>query len=234
MGKEGEWLTAYNNTLSLADEIEQLLQERNRLRSRNVNTTKKTMQLKNHLRQLQNELEVLRKLLTKERRSSKFSDREYNRRLNLIEALVNRKDQMAEEMDFKSLARDHERGRLLGDYDDEISAVETDRTRPLDNGQLVSYQQDIMRKQDEHLDKLSHSVLTTKHVTQQIHDELDVHNRLLDELEEGVDSTGSKIKKESSNMKDVFIKSKDGPYYWIIVGLIVFIIILVFVAVGLF
>jgi syntaxin 8 len=62
-----------------------------------------------------------------------------------------------------------------------------------ETGILLQQQRFIMDEQDQRLDQLSHSINRQHHISVQINDELDVHQGLLEELDEGVDRTGGRL-----------------------------------------
>lgn len=62
-----------------------------------------------------------------------------------------------------------------------------------DTGILLQQQRFIMEEQDQRLDQLSHSINRQHHISLQINDELEVHEGLLEELDEGVDRTSGRL-----------------------------------------
>ncbi|TFK37012.1 hypothetical protein BDQ12DRAFT_218345 [Crucibulum laeve] len=58
---------------------------------------------------------------------------------------------------------------------------------------MLQTQRQLMDQQDEHLDRLSHSVSRQHHISVQINDELDVHSGLLEELDTDLDRTGNRM-----------------------------------------
>ncbi|KAI9089772.1 hypothetical protein K1719_029065 [Acacia pycnantha] len=80
----------------------------------------------------------------------------------------------------------------------EVCAAEDVKTRHqptkidfLDNSGLVGLQRQVMREQDEGLEKLEQTVTSTKHVALAVNEELDLHTRLIDDLDQQVDVTVS-------------------------------------------
>ncbi|KAJ3540799.1 hypothetical protein NMY22_g4152 [Coprinellus aureogranulatus] len=62
-----------------------------------------------------------------------------------------------------------------------------------DTGILLQQQRFIMDEQDQRLDQLSHSINRQHHISLQINDELEVHQGLLEELDEGIDRTSGRL-----------------------------------------
>lgn len=67
-------------------------------------------------------------------------------------------------------------------------------TAELDNTGLVSMQRQVMQQQDDNLGLLESSVQGAKHIALQINEETTLQNRLLEEFDEEVDVTQSRLK----------------------------------------
>lgn len=85
-------------------------------------------------------------------------------------------------------------------------AQETDVTRPLDDSQLLSLQSQIMNQQDEALDALSSVIKRQKQIGMAITQELDYHNQILDDLEDGVSKTKSNLKAGDKKLSRILKK----------------------------
>ena len=72
---------------------------------------------------------------------------------------------------------------------------ETERTKGLENAELLQLQHTIMKEQDSQMDEFLTQVRRTRGVAEQIHEELDSQIELLGGLEEDVDRVGGKIKR---------------------------------------
>lgn len=70
---------------------------------------------------------------------------------------------------------------------------ETSHTRQLNDQQLLQVQKDSMQSQDEDLAKLRDIIIRQKQMGIAINEELDIHNELLDELNNKVDSSERKL-----------------------------------------
>lgn len=80
------------------------------------------------------------------------------------------------------------KGRVLG------QPQETDRTRGVENQQLLQMQRDDMKDQDKELEHLSAVINRQKELGIAINEELALQNELLDELDTEVDRTTAKLK----------------------------------------
>ncbi|KAL1307410.1 hypothetical protein AAHE18_17G030400 [Arachis hypogaea] len=88
------------------------------------------------------------------------------------------------------------------------------RTTGLDNNQLVGFQRQIMKEQDNGLAKLEETVLSTKHIALAVNEELDLHTRLIDDLDQHVDVTNSRMRWVQKKLSIVNKRTKGGCSCW--------------------
>ncbi|ODO02028.1 hypothetical protein L198_02759 [Cryptococcus wingfieldii CBS 7118] len=88
-------------------------------------------------------------------------------------------------------------GRVFGS---KAPPQETEQTRPLDDRQLLQYQNSNMEQQDEQLRGLSRLLQTQRRMGEEIHVEIESQNELLEGIEQGVDRTGKKVGKAKREM----------------------------------
>lgn len=129
---------------------------------------------------------------------------------------------------LQSLRREHPRALLSTNPQIADKSKETDATAELDNHGLLNLQQQIMSQQDTELDQLEHSVATTKHVALQINEETTLHNRLLDELDGDVETTGNKLRVVQQKLKIIMGRSGSCKLY-LLIGLLLLLLVLVIV-----
>ena len=101
------------------------------------------------------------------------------------------------------------------DIQDDGDTRETESTVDLDNRSILQLQRNLMQDQDDELEELSRVVTSTKHIGLAVSEELDLHARLLDDIDEEVTRTGSRLKlaqkmalavyKKTSNCKLVMV-----------------------------
>ncbi|KAJ6741632.1 TARGET SNARE COILED-COIL DOMAIN-CONTAINING PROTEIN-RELATED [Salix viminalis] len=100
-----------------------------------------------------------------------------------------------------------------------ISAKEMNRRQEmlknLSTKGLVGFQRQIMREQDEGLDKLEETVISTKHIALAVNEELTLHTRLLDDLDEHVDVTNSRLQRVQKNLAFLNKRTKGGCACWV-------------------
>ncbi|TCD71470.1 hypothetical protein EIP91_008850 [Steccherinum ochraceum] len=78
--------------------------------------------------------------------------------------------------------------------------VETEQTRPLDEGGLLQLQQTQMEQQDQHLSQLSSVLQRQKHLGVAINQEIREQNEMLDDLTNEVDRVGGKLTSAKKQM----------------------------------
>ncbi|KAL6205426.1 hypothetical protein ACLB2K_022686 [Fragaria x ananassa] len=130
--------------------------------------------------------------------------KEMNRRKDMIANLKSKVSQMSSTLTSHSGNRDS----LLGP---EISKADAmGRTAGLDNYGLVGLQRQVMKEQDEGLDRLEETVVSTKHIALAVNEELTLHTRLIDDLDEHVDVTDSRLQRVQKNLAALNKRTKGG------------------------
>ena len=82
-----------------------------------------------------------------------------------------------------------------------VFGKETEETKHLDDYGVLNLQKSMMKKQDEDLDQLSMLIQKQKHIGVSISEELDVQNRMLDDLMNQVDLTEGKVASSHRKLK---------------------------------
>lgn len=108
-------------------------------------------------------------------------------------------------------------------YTDE-PVVNTPEVANMDNQQVHAYHENVMRDQDEQLDRLGSSISRQRELSMQIGNELDEHVLMLDDVEEGVDRHQSSLDRAKSRLGKVAKKAREN---WSMTTIIVLIVILV-------
>ncbi|KAL8941551.1 MAG: hypothetical protein Q9216_002183 [Gyalolechia sp. 2 TL-2023] len=111
-------------------------------------------------------------------------------------------------------------------YRDEPEAPDNSQ---LDNQQIHDYHKNVLREQDEQLDRLGDSIGRQRELSIQIGDELDEHVQMLDEVEVHVDRNQSKLDGARKRLGTVARKAKDNKQLTIILCLIMLLIILILI-----
>jgi len=124
------------------------------------------------------------------------SENEKNRRRGLLLALRNERDGI-----IQSLKRPvgHQQYTSSG----VMSGFETDATAERNNAQLLAMQTALMQEQDEALEHLERSTVTTKNIAIQINDETRLQNRLLEEFDGEVEQTSNRLQVAQKKLQAV-------------------------------
>lgn len=223
------WLNEHDRLTQLASEISANIKEYHtmaRANSSNTNAVKLSATIRRRLVQLTTDIAKLQDHLP----NLQITEKERNRRKDMMFNLSTRKDQLA---DLMSKPLDQVTVSGAGNTASPAGGrrawgaqpKETETTKDMDNAQLLQYQKDQMSDQDQTLDILSQSVSKQKEIAVTINTELDVHNRLLDDLDSKVGKTQAGIERENRHIKKVSESAKVGCMWVIIVVLIIIIIV---------
>lgn len=106
---------------------------------------------------------------------------------------------------------------------------ETDTTAELNNRGLVTMQRQVLQQQDNELEHLERSVITTKHVALQINEETSLHNRLLDELEVDLGMTQSRMATAQRKLKSVMRKASSCKTQLLVFLMLIILILVILV-----
>ncbi|KAE8782484.1 Syntaxin-51 [Hordeum vulgare] len=113
------------------------------------------------------------------------------------------------------------RNELLGPSDDRCVVVDIKSTANMENQEIVQLQRNIMKEQDECLDRLEESIVSTKHIALAINEELDLHVRLIDDLDEMVEDTSNQLQRVQKKLKSLNTRMrKSGSCTGILVSVI--------------
>eukprot|EP00798_Chlamydomonas_sp_ICE-L_P020265 gene20265-27019_t len=196
-----QWLKEYTEAKQIAQDIVQLIQERN---SQHLNTpegSRRTAVARRKIGTLGTMIEKLLKSLDSSE-GPDMSELEINRRRDLLYELRNRREQMQH-----SIKRDNgqqNRDALLsGASASRGPAMETEQTAELDSQGLLQMQKHAMNQQDQALEKMEKTVTSTKHIALAIGEEVDLQTRLLDDLDEDVDVTNHRMRAATKRVKNM-------------------------------
>ncbi|RXI03416.1 hypothetical protein DVH24_004068 [Malus domestica] len=173
------WIKEYNEATKLADDISGMISELSTLPA-GPDTQRHVSAIRRKITILGTRLDSLQSLLSKLPGKQHISEKEMNRRKDMIGNLRSKVKQMASTLTSNSSNRDS----LLGPEINKTDAM--GRTVGLDNYGLV--------EQDEGLEKLEETVISTKHIALAVNEELDLHTRLIDDLDDHVEVTDSRLR----------------------------------------
>jgi SYP5 family syntaxin len=175
------WAREFQEAARLAEDVEGRVAERNALAPHSSEAIRVTSVARRKLAMLSNKVDRLESLLQGK------EDKEAARRQSMLADLRHKAKQMSASL---SSAQSANRTSLM---EGGISPVETSRTKGMDNSGLVNLQRQIMKEQDQDLENLEHTVLSTKHIALAVNEELDLHTRLLDDMDQSADVTNNKL-----------------------------------------
>lgn len=199
-----QWTREYNEASKLADDITGMISERS-----SFGTGPEAQRHSSHIRRkitiLGTRLDSLQSLLTKLPAKQPLTEKEMNRRRDNLANLRTKVTQMASTLNMSNFGN---RDSLLGP--DIKPADAMSRYAGLDNSGVVGLQRQIMREQDEGLEQLEETVLSTKHIALAVNEELGLHTRLIDDLDEHVEVTDSRLKRVQKNLAVLNKRTKGG------------------------
>uniref|UniRef100_A0A6M2F3I8 t-SNARE coiled-coil homology domain-containing protein n=1 Tax=Populus davidiana TaxID=266767 RepID=A0A6M2F3I8_9ROSI len=216
------WMQEFNEASKLGDEISAMISGKNSLPQSGPETQRQFSAARRKATILRTKLDILQSLLSALPSKQPLSGKEMNRRQEMLKNLSTKVNQMASALNMFSAAN---RENLLGPdskTDDVIN-----RASSFDNQGLVGFQRQIMREQDEGLEKLEVTVISTKHIALAVNEELTLHTRLLDDLDEHVDVTNSRLQRVQKNLAILNKRTKGGCACWVFLVIAIVILIVV-------
>ncbi|KAG9453196.1 hypothetical protein H6P81_006100 [Aristolochia fimbriata] len=216
------WLREFSEAAKLADDITVRISERSSLPpsgpDRHLSAIRRKITI------LGTRLDSLESLLSKLPSKLPITEKEMHKRQDMLGNLRSKANQMASALSMSNTAN---REDLVGK--DKKSTDNMNRTVGLDNYGLVGLQRQIMREQDEGLEKLEETVISTKHIALTVNEELDLHTRLLDNLDHHVDSTDSRLQRVQKKLAILNKHTKGGCSCMCLLLAVVGIVILIVV-----
>ncbi|XP_068659673.1 syntaxin-52-like [Aristolochia californica] len=218
------WLREFSEAAKLADDITARISERNSLPASGPDTQRHLSAIRRKITILGTRLDSLESLLPKLPSKQPITEKEMLKRQDMLVNLRSKSNQMASALSMSNAAN---REYLLGK--DKKTADDISRTVGLDNHGHVGLQRQIMKEQDEGLEKLEETVISTKHIALAVNEELDLHTRLLDNLDQHVDSTDSRLQRVQKKLAFLNKRTKGGCSCMCLLLAVVGIVILIVV-----
>lgn len=111
------------------------------------------------------------------------------------------------------------------DLSDELDSVNTaDTSRLLEPENFRQTQERLIAAQNQGLDRLTEAVKRQKMMAHGIATEVDVHNELLDEIDDGMTNTNLNLRRNTNNIK--LLSRRSGTcFYWTLIILLMIVII---------
>ncbi|XP_011041363.1 PREDICTED: syntaxin-52-like [Populus euphratica] len=216
------WMQEFNEASKLGDEINGMISGKNSLPSSGPETQRHLSASRRKITILRTKLDILQSLLSELPSKQPITGKEMNRRQDMLKNLSTKVNQMASILNMSSVAN---RENLLGP--DKKTDDIVDRASGLDNHGLVGFQRQVMKEQDQGLEKLEETVISTKHIALAVNEELSLHTRLLDDLDEHVDVTNSRLQMVQRKLAFLNKRTKGGCSCLILLVIAVVILIVV-------
>ncbi|KAL9373524.1 hypothetical protein Peur_033144 [Populus x canadensis] len=216
------WMQEFNEASKLGDEINGMISGKNSLPSPGPETQRHLSASRRKITILRTKLDILQSLLSELPSKQPITGKEMNRRQDMLKTLSTKVNQMASILNMSSAAN---RENLLGP--DKKTDDIMNRATGLNNHGLVGFQRQIMKEQDQGLEKLEETVISTKHIALAVNEELSLHTRLLDDLDEHVYVTNSRLQMVQRKLAFLNKSTKGGCSCWILLVIAVVILIVV-------
>ncbi|KAL5231613.1 hypothetical protein ABZP36_030389 [Zizania latifolia] len=198
------WMKEYNEASRLADDISSMIADRESLPQSGPEIMRHTSAIRRKITILGTRLDSLEALLSKIPPKS-ITDKELHKRQDTLSNLKSKAKQMAASFNMSNFAN---REDLLGQ--NKKAADDMSRVAGLDNQGIVGLQRQIMKEQDDGLERLEETVLSTKHIALAVNEELTLHTRLIDDLEDHVDVTNSRLQRVQKRLAVLSKRTKGG------------------------
>uniref|UniRef100_A0A1L8D9I7 Putative conserved plasma membrane protein n=1 Tax=Nyssomyia neivai TaxID=330878 RepID=A0A1L8D9I7_9DIPT len=219
------WITEYEACERLSREIQSQIVLRNREQRLSDAYSRLSGNVRMRLKQFSTELGALEKKLDQTRRFDSLTTEEAERRQRQLEMLQSKLIQLQSQ--FTS-AGDASRSALLHPgtsrlWDDEEDDQILDTYSATD---LRQQQAQILEDQNQGLDALSKVIARQKDLALRIGDEVETQNEIIDDIADQLEHTDARIHGETRWIEIVSAKDKTWPYWSVIIGLFVAIVIL--------
>ncbi|MCO5569457.1 hypothetical protein L7F22_023169 [Adiantum nelumboides] len=193
MAQKDAWMREYEDAVRLSDDIAGRLADRESGSTvlRPDDASRLTSLIRRKVTMLGTKLDSLFSLLNNSSIINSLSDKELIKRQELVKDLRARMNQMSVTL---TSHQERDRSSLLGQDGMQAELRENNRTVGLTNSGIIAFQRQSMKDQDDDLLKLEETALSTKHIALAVNEELDLHTRLLDELDGDVDITNNRMK----------------------------------------
>ncbi|XP_015277271.1 PREDICTED: syntaxin-8, partial [Gekko japonicus] len=175
------WLSVYDSTYLIAQEIAEKIQERNRCQRNGESTAKYSVAIRSLLQNLKEKTDHLKDLLFRSVSTCQITQHEGDRRQNLLDDLLTRHGQLQASFRNENTEPDVIRSTLMtggvkrGTTNPWL-VEEPEETRGLGFADIQQQQQRIIEEQDAGLEALSSILSRQKQMGQEIGNELEEQN----------------------------------------------------------
>ncbi|KAI3900576.1 hypothetical protein MKW92_029554 [Papaver armeniacum] len=199
------WMKEFTEASKLSDDVSAMITDSGSLPSSGPDTQRYLSAIRRKITILRTRLDSLQSLLSKLPNKQNIKDKEMQRRQDMLTNLKSKANQMASALNMSNFAT---RDSLLGQ---EIKPADImTRATGLDNRGLVGFQRQVMKEQDEGLEKLEETVHSTKHIALAVNEELTLHTRLIDNLDDHVEQSNSRLQRVQKRLAILNKRTKGG------------------------
>ncbi|KAM0950696.1 putative target SNARE coiled-coil domain-containing protein [Dioscorea sansibarensis] len=219
------WMKESNEASKLADDISTMISERKSLPPSGPEIQHHTSAIRRKLTILGTRLDTLDSLLSDLPTKRAITEKELHKREDLLSNLRSKTKQMASTLNMSNFV---DREDLLGPSNKSVEEI--NRIAGLDNTGIVGLQRQLMKEQDEGLEKLGETVLSTKHIALAVNEELNLHTRLIETLDQQVDVTDSRLQRVQKRLAILNRRTTGGCSCMRLLYAVVAIVILIIIA----
>uniref|UniRef100_A0A8C5R5V6 Syntaxin-8 n=1 Tax=Leptobrachium leishanense TaxID=445787 RepID=A0A8C5R5V6_9ANUR len=207
------WLSSYDDTYHLAQEIAEKIHERNRTLRDGENPVRLNVSLRSLMQKLREKIEHIKESLLRSVTSRRITQAEGDRRQNLVDELLTKERQLQILLKSEVMEPDVVRSSLMAGGSGRSARhnpwvlEEPEEFQGLGFGDIQARQLQAVAEQDAGLDALSSILARQKQMGNDIGNELDEQNEIIDDLTNLVENTDSKVTRQTRNVKLVERKS---------------------------
>ncbi|KAI3989784.1 hypothetical protein MKX01_040754 [Papaver californicum] len=199
------WMKEFTEASKLSDDVSAMITDSGSLPSSGPDTQRYLSAIRRKITILRTRLDSLQSLLSKLPNKQNIKDKEMQKRQDMLTNLKSKANQMASALNMSNFAT---RDSLLGQ---EIKPADImSRATGLDNRGLIGFQRQVMKEQDEGLEKLEETVYSTKHIALAVNEELTLHTRLIDNLDDHVEQSNSRLQRVQKRLAILSKRTKGG------------------------
>ncbi|XP_043940964.1 syntaxin-8 isoform X2 [Protopterus annectens] len=224
------WLTRYDASCRLAQEIAEKIHKRDQQQFKGGNSAKLNFTIRSSLQNLREQINLLRESLMRASSSRQITHMEASSRQQLMDSLLTREKQLQASLVTNPESNRYSltSGRSGPDSSNPWLVEESEETLDLDFSGLRQQQQRIIEEQDAGIDILSTVIARQKQMGLDIGNELEEQSEIIDDLAHLVDKTDDKIRNETRHVKLVEKKSAScGMLVTIVLLLVVIVVVAV-------
>ncbi|XP_032232980.2 syntaxin-8 [Nematostella vectensis] len=221
------WLTQFKTVEQYGQEVMEKINVRNQQRRAGGNFSKAQTDARLMLKNFTRDVGSLKQSLLRASSSYHITEREVQRRQNMLDQLVTKEKQLSSAFNQETTSNDFGRDTLLagssrGPNPFSSPAIETD---DMSVGDMRNQQQQIISEQDRGLEALSSIIQRQKMIGYAIGDEVDSQNEIIDEVTDQTTLTNARIVKATTHAQKVSAKSSTCGMLVVIVLLLITIVI---------